>query len=620
MIGCDKHLMKWNSIRTKLIVFLLLPTLICIMATMFVSYSYTTNSLRTRAVDENKNLLYQGYKNINSLIGEINRLSLSVYSDSEFYRLLEAGHDDLTSDIAIYNSLSYISTSLPNISQVYLYGIKDGKSTLITDNTTPKRWLENLPYQESNITGASPVEVQSTHISNAYGLKLPLTQFVPEPVFTMHRRIERIPSSEALGYLSIDVKLAALGDIVDQLYDQDQETIYLIDSAGRLVYGPDAGTFGKPLNAAWYNKQIADSTETQGHFEQDNAVFIYQKIESIGLSWTLVKQIPVAYLFREAKEAAGINLLLLFVLMSMIIALTILISFRITAPIKQLTRYMNQVQTGNLEIDIRPAGKDEIGVVTEHFRSMMDTINNLILREYRLELSNKTNELRALQSQINPHFLNNTLQIIGTLALELKVPQIYGLLSALAKMMRYSMYNDEKIVTIQNELEHVKAYIELQKERFENKFSFRYDMEESLLHALMPKMILQPIVENYFKHGFNLARTDGFIEITAARLSPSRMEISIRNNGLSIPAAKLETLRKELQQPRAVEELNMLKNSGQDSYSKRDAPGAGIGLGNVLARLRLVCGDDALLTVDNLETGGVIIRLEIDILVESERI
>jgi two-component system sensor histidine kinase YesM len=141
-----------------------------------------------------------------------------------------------------------------------------------------------------------------------------------------------------------------------------------------------------------------------------------------------------------------------------------------------------------------------------------------------------------------------------------------------------------------------------------------------LLHALMPKMILQPIVENYFKHGFNLARTDGFIEITAARLSPSRMEISIRNNGLSIPAARLETLRKELQQPRAVEELDMLKNSGQDSYSRRDAPGAGIGLGNVLARLRLVCGDDASLTVDNLQAGGVIIRLQIDILVESERI
>ncbi|MEJ9162038.1 histidine kinase [Paenibacillus graminis] len=610
--------MKWNSIRTKLIVFLLLPTLVCIIATMFISYSYTTQSLRTRAVDENKNLLFQGYKNINSLVQEISRLSLIVYSDSDFYRLLEAGYDDLSSDIAIYNSLSYISTSLPNISQVYLYGVKDGKATLITDNTTPKRWLGNAPYEESHVTGSSPVKVQSTHLNDAYGLKLPLTQFIPEPVFTLHRRIERIPSSEPLGYLSIDVKLAALGDIIDQLYDQDQENIYLVDSTGTLVYGQDAGSLGKPLNAAWYSKQFADITGDQGYFEQDGSVFIYQKIESTGLNWTLVKQIPVSYLFREAKEAAVINILLLVLLLITIIVLTVLVSFRITAPIKQLTRYMNQVQTGNLEIDIRPAGKDEIGLVTERFRSMMDTINNLILREYRLELSNKTNELRALQSQINPHFLNNTLQIIGTLALELKVPQIYALLSALAKMMRYSMYNDEKIVTVQNELEHVKAYVELQKERFENKFTFRCDMEDSLLNALMPKMILQPIVENYFKHGFNLARTDGLIEIKAARLASGRMEIIIRNNGSSIPALKLEALRQELQHPGRLD-IDTLKET-DSTDSKRDAPGARIGLPNVLARLRLVCGDSALLVVDNDKAGGVIVRLEIDIVVESETI
>lgn len=607
--------MKWNSIRTKLIVFLLLPTLVCIMATMYISYSYTTKSLRTRAVDENANLLYQGYKNINSLIQEVDRLSLTVYSDSDFYRQLEAGYDDMSANIGIYSSLNYILTSMPDVFQVYLYRVKDSKATLLSHNSTPKRWQGDPPYQESRIPENSPVLVQSTHASNGYGLSSQISQLKEEPVFTFHRRIERIPTTEALGYLSIDVKLTAFTDIMDQLYEVGKENIYLVDHQGAVVYSHDSNALGKPLHASWYDKQIAASGLSQGYFEEDGAVFIYQKITSPGLDWTLVKQIPVSYLYREAKEAAGINMLLLALLMIMIIALTILISFRITAPIKQLARYMNQVQTGNLEIDIRPAGKDEIGLVTERFRSMMDTINNLILREYRLELSNKTNELRALQAQINPHFLNNTLQIIGTLALELKVPQIYALLSALAKMMRYSMYNHEKIVTIQDELDHVKAYIELQKERFENKFTFRYDMEESLLNALMPKMILQPIVENYFKHGFNLARTDGLIEIIAARLPSGRMEIMIRNNGSSIPVSKLEAVQQELQHPVRVD-IDTLK----DIDSKRDAPGARIGLPNVLARLRLVCGDSATLTVDNLKTGGVMVSLQFEIVVESEAV
>lgn len=604
--------MKCNTIRSKLILFILLPTLICIIATMLISYHYSTQSLRTRAVDENKNLLFQGNKNIQSLIQEINRLSLIVYSDSEFYRLLEAGYEDMAANTRIYSSLNYISSSMPDISQVYLYGVKDSKATLLTQNT-PKRWQGIPPYADSQITSDDPVSIQSTHLSHSYGLTSPIPQFIPEPVFTLHRRIERIPTTKAIGYLSIDVKLTALTDIVGQLYDQKQEKIWLLDDDGNIVYGNNSEDYGKKINASWYDEQIAVNQISQGYFEEDDAVFIYQKIESPGLNWTVVKQIPMSYLFREANEAARINMLLLALLLITITTLTILISFRITAPIKQLTRYMNQVQTGNLDIDIRPMGKDEIGVVTERFRSMMDTINNLILREYKLELSNKTNELRALQAQINPHFLNNTLQIIGTLALELKVPQIYSLLSALAKMMRYSMYNEEKIVTVQNELDHVKAYIELQKERFENKFSFRYDMDESLLETYMPKMILQPIVENYFKHGFNHSRTDGYIEITAAKLDDKRMEICIQNNGTSIPSAKLDLLRQKLQHPTRTD-IDLLRNTEGGG----EAPGTGIGLPNVLARLQLVCGDSATLTVDNLREGGVVVRLEIEIIAERE--
>ncbi|MBY9078542.1 histidine kinase [Paenibacillus sp. HN-1] len=603
--------MKWNSIRTKLIVFLLLPTLVFTIATMFISYSYTTKSLRTRAVDENKNLLFQGYRNIDSLIGELNRSSLLVYSDSEFYRLMEAGYDDMAADIRIYAFLNYISTSMPDITQVYLYGVKDQKATLVTQ-ATPKRWQDASPYPASRIKGTEPFAVQSTHMSHIYGLSAPFPEFRNEAVFTIHRRIEQIPSTRPLGYLSIDVKLSALTEIVEQLYDREKERIYLIDDTGQIVYANQTESFGTKLDAEWYSKQIAGKDAEQGFFEQDNAVFIYQRINSPGLNWTLVKQIPVSYLFREANEAVFINMMLLGLLLILITSVIILISFRITAPIKQLARYMNQVQTGNLNIDIRPGGKDEIGFVTERFRSMMDTINNLILREYRLELSNRTNELRALQAQINPHFLNNTLQIIGTLALELKVPQIYALLSALAKMMRYSMYNDEKIVTVRDEFEHVKAYLELQRERFENNFTFRYHMEEDIAEAAMPKMILQPIVENYFKHGFNRSMSGGIIELNAARIGMGRMAITIWNNGKPIPPERLERLRQELESP---------TESMQDRAAapqRLDAPGSGIGLANVLARLRLVCGDSASLTVSS-SSEGVMVRLEIEISTESEQ-
>lgn len=632
-------MMKWNSIRTKLILFLLLPTLLCIAATMVINYSYTTRSLQTRAVEENKNLLFQGARNISGMLEEINRLSLTVYSDAEFYRLLEVGSEDISANVRIYAALNYISTSSPDIHQVYLYGEKGAQSTLVTTNSTPKRWQGRPPFPDSALTGESATAVQSTHPSNSYGFQMPLIHDTEVDVFTFHRRIERIPTPEPLGYLSIDVRLTALSEIVEQLYEQNQEKLFVVDGEGMVVYAADGELTGGPLQEEWFRTQVQAEGGDQGYFEQDGAVFIYQKVDGPGQAWTLVKQIPEAYLFREAKEAATINIALLALLLVMITALIIFISFRMTAPIKQLTRYMNQVRTGKLDVEIRPAGKDEIGALTEHFRHTMDTINNLILREYRLELSNKTNELKALQAQINPHFLNNTLQIIGTLALELNTPQIYSLLSALAKMMRYSMHNGDKIVTVQDELDHVKAYLELQRERFENRFAFRYDMEEGLSGAAMPKMMLQPVVENYFKHGFRLDRTDGLVEIKGRRLGTDRMEVAIWNNGPAIPAAKLEELRLELAAsvPPNIGELDAdgtiaEEKAGQADASeaadskdgphhevRADAPGTGIGLANVLARLRLVCGEDASLTVENRESGGVCVRLEFEIRMESER-
>lgn len=323
-----------------------------------------------------------------------------------------------------------------------------------------------------------------------------------------------------------------------------------------------------------------------------------------------MKQIPVSYMLREANQAAKINALLFGLALLIIVTAIILISIRITAPIKRLSRYMTQVQTGNLNVDVLPAGNDEIGLLTNRFGNMMDTINNLILREYKLELSNKNNQLRALQAQINPHFLNNTLQIIGTLALEMKAPQIYKLIAALAKMMHYSMHNDDRTVTLQDELEHVMAYVDLQKERFENRFSFYYEIDEKLLLMPMPKIILQPILENYFKHGIDRRKADGLITLIAEKKPDGYVQLVVQNNGSRIPEEQLNQLRKKLD--------NQSEAPGPGS-NQQDSRKSSIGLINVLARLRLVSGDDAALTVENVEPTGVRITLEFRSLMESEK-
>ncbi|GIP60027.1 sensor histidine kinase [Paenibacillus sp. FSL W8-0186] len=590
--------MKWNSIRAKLIIFLLLATVIPIVTTMFVTYSYTAHSLRTRVAEEDTKLLYQGGRHIVNLVEDLNRSSSNVFSISN---QLKAGYEDVQSDSRVYAVLSNIATSVPDIFQVYLYENGNRKATLVTLNT-PQRNYNTDVYTDVLTEDRPTVWVQKSHMSHTYGLKALQPRYPSRPVFTLHRRIENVPSSEVIGYLSIDVSLTALTDIVDQLYNKEREKIFIVDENGDLIYADEQSKLGEPLQESWYSGVISASGRTSGHFEQDGSLFIYNKITGKGMKWTIVKQIPVSYLVREANHAAGINLLLLAVSLIVIAAATIIISVRITAPIKQLGKYMNQIQSGNLNVDIQPASNDEIGAVMLRFRSMMDTINNLILREYKLELANKTNQLRAMQAQINPHFLNNTLQIIGTLALELKMPRIYALLSALAKMMHYSMHFEDKNVTLRDELEHVKAYIELQKERFESRFQFQYDVDDSLLDLPMPKMILQPVVENYFKHGLDRTASDGELTLAARRLGEGQFEIVVRNNGAQIPEGRLQQLQQKLSDLSA-DRIHHPVDEGDE------ASRPSIGLANVLARLQLVNRDSAALTISNLDPVGVQITL-----------
>ncbi|WP_438351320.1 cache domain-containing sensor histidine kinase [Paenibacillus sp. FA6] len=602
--------MKWNRIRTKLIVFMLIAVTIPIVTTMLITYSYTTKSLISRSIDENANLLYQGQRNLSALLQDLNRTSTTVYSNTEFFRLLQSGYEDAQSSSRMYAGLSYISTSIPDIYQVYLYESKSRKATLVTLNT-PKRNMDVDAFSGAVIEGSQSTFVQKTHMSHTYGLGKIQANYPSEPVFTLHRRIEEIPSIEAIGYLSIDVKLSALTDIIEQLYHKERENIYIIDANGSIVYSDNTEQLGSPMTEEWYTNHIAGTEESTGNFKSDNAIFIYQNLKKAGADWTLVKQIPVPYLIREANKAVAINLLLLGISLVIIVAASIVISIKITAPIKQLSRYIKEVQTGKMNIDIQQVSNDEIGQVMTQFGSMMNTINNLILREYKLELSNKTNQLRALQAQINPHFLNNTLQIIGTLALELNVPRIYALLSSLGKMMHYSMHNDDKTVMLKDELEHVKAYVELQKERFENKFSFRYDVEDSLLRTPMPKMILQPIVENYFKHGMDRTRSDGLLLLTAKGLADGQVQIDIENNGASISASRLETLKWQLQSSGSIYTVV------QGDAVREASDSSGIGLVNVLTRLRMVCGPDAVIIVDNIKPVGI--RISLRLQSESER-
>ncbi|MED5020601.1 sensor histidine kinase [Paenibacillus chibensis] len=593
----DKPL-KFQSIRSRMIQFMLLATTIPLLLSISITYIHTKETIKEQALEENQHLIFQGKTNLNNYLDNINKASLVVYTDTNFLRNLRKIPDDYRAVAEVYTLLQNIQNTVSGIERIYLHASQSNQSTLVTPATFPKREFRAEPYVSTRPYEKYTTSVEPSHKSHDYGFPPSPTSYTKREVFTFHRTITNIPSEKVLGVLAIDVRLDAVAAICEQLFNKNTEQLLVVDQNGNIIYSGRDGQTGQQLQDKVVLQHIRQN-QSSGSFENGGAMHVFEKMQTPYAEWTIIKRIPNATLYERATQLTQINTAIAVIALLVIVFGTLFISVRITEPIKRLTSYMNRIQSGQLNVDIDWNSRDETGIMFARFRQMMDTINNLILREYRLELANKTNQLKALQAQINPHFLYNTLQSIGTLALQNNVPRIYALLSSLAKIMRYSMNNNDALVTLREEAEHVRLYLDLQKERFGEQLEFSIRLAPETLRVPMPKMILQPLVENYFKHGLDTQGQQGRLDITSRMKPQGILEIIIENNGESISPEALKELQRQLERQQ--------NRGAQAEWTDED----GIGLHNVLMRLQLYTEHESALHVDNIKPQGVRITVEI---------
>jgi len=307
----------------------------------------------------------------------------------------------------------------------------------------------------------------------------------------------------------------------------------------------------------------------------------------------LVKSIPYSYIYADARRIAQINIVIGLAVLLLIVLATLFISFKITSPIRVLLRNIQRIEAGRLEVDFKSLGNDEIGFLGQRFTSMVGKIKSLIMREYQLELQNRTNQLKVLQSQINPHFLNNALQSIGSLAVEQEAPQVYTYIRSLSEIMRYSMNSGYDIVPLSEELAHLQGYMDLQKLRFEERLTYRIDCEPRLESYFVPKMMIQPIVENYFKHGFDQDGEAGYVGVKVTKYGDDSLEITVEDTGVGMDAAEMNRLN-EMWRKRLPNDAH---RSGKT------------GLHNLYSRLQLYYGEAGTIRLEPRLGGGLVVRL-----------
>ncbi|MCA1059746.1 sensor histidine kinase [Rossellomorea aquimaris] len=593
-----------TSIRNKLIVLLMITTIVPFGSSIIITYLYTKDSIEEQVVKESSNLLYQGKVNLESYINELNGLSLSLYNNPDFINFMRSPSKEnnyLTIGIVknIVQTILYTGDTINGVRISFADGDRvisaTKRSTVVFSNR-----IKDSQWEYFRRAERSPYNM---YIEPAYSQEEENINRSKE-IITIHRAFRNVPGDEVLAYISLDIAPDKIIDLSRNLYNPESEEFYLLSSEGEMIYSSDRDVSDDGNNQKWI-KKILDSKDVSGtlEWEEDSfsGVMMYDQLPASAGGWLLVKRVSYANLYESAFSVAKINILFGVLGLTLVVLATLFVSFKITSPIRILLANIQEVEKGNMKVEAESFGFDEIGILGNRFQQMIERINHLINREYKLELENKTNQLKVLQSQINPHFLYNALQSIGTIALKNKVPQIYSLITHLSKIMRYGMNMEEDVVPLSKEINYTNAYLLLQKERFGENLEYRVDVEEEVKEVLVPKMILQPLIENYFKHGFDIRDGIGRIDLTCYQ-EGEELVVVVRDNGVGVTENRLREIEEHFK-------ANAWNNTGEETN---------IGLKNVYVRLKLYFDHQATLLFNNHEEGGFMVTMRLPIRMEGE--
>lgn len=373
------------------------------------------------------------------------------------------------------------------------------------------------------------------------------------------------------GVLLMDLRYDSLEQILGDISIGDGGYLYLMDGGGEIICHPKAQLIDSGL-VKEDNLHTAGLREGsyRGRFEGEERI---TTVKSIGYTgWKAVGVIPTGGISLNTLKtrlfAVFIVLLFLFVLA----LINAYISTRITNPIQELEKSVSELESGDLEAPVYIGGSYEIRHLGTSIQGMALRIRQLMNDIVAEHESKRKSEFDTLQSQINPHFLYNTLDIIVWMIENEKKTDAVRVVTALARFFRISLSKGKSIITVRDELEHVRNYLMIQQMRFKNKFTFEISADEDTLDLASLKLMLQPMVENAIYHGMEFMDGDGEIGIRVWR-EKDRLYLRVRDNGLGMTEEQVENL-------------------FRDNTHVPSRRGSGIGVRNVNQRVHLYFGDD----------------------------
>ena len=540
--------------------------IIVIIGFWIVSYKLTEDTAKDISISNTYLLIDQVHRNIISYIEYMKHISSIVYTNKDvqeyFYNFDHLSDSDQKKyKEKIISLFKSIQQTRIDINLIMLLGYKGGYISNM-GNKVIKEYIDYTKqewYQNAFLAKGTPV-ISPSHVQNLF-----LKEF--RWVVSLSREIYTQQNNTPLGILLVDLNFNIIEDLCKNIHQGKSGYIFIVDESGRIIYHPDQQLIYSNLKLEMIDRVI--KTIDGSFVISDNSIKKIYTIKSLNdPKWKIV---GVTYLNELIEKKDRIQFYYLFlgiISIFIIIIISIFISRKISKPIKNLRSSIKEVENGNFDIDINVQSTNEIGELEKDFKIMIFKIKELMKQILKEQAQIRISELKALQAQINPHFLYNTLDSIIWLAANKKNKAVLEMTSALSKLFRIGISKGDQLITIQNEIEHITSYLTIQKMRYKDKFDYSIKIDPNILKMHTVKLILQPIVENSIYHGIKNKNGKGHIKIIGKKRQ-NEIILEVIDDGVGMTKEK-------------VKKLFLSK--------KTDSNPSGIGINNVNDRIKLYFG------------------------------
>lgn len=368
------------------------------------------------------------------------------------------------------------------------------------------------------------------------------TNYQYETIISYYKPIISKYLNTQIGVQRVSMEASEFSSVLEDALSVQGGLLYIINGNDQLIGASDLEQYRMMSGSEIARKTVENAGKWEVYGDQDTQYLCYsQAIKNT--DWMLVAMIPYEAIMQEENTVRGILFSIAFLIIAICGVLIYFFSRSFTRRLSILSNTMHEVEKGNLQVELKTQDSDEIGMLYQAFNYMLRNMNALVKEQYENGKAIKSAELKALQAQINPHFLYNTLDLINWEAMDHNAPEIAEISRALARYYKISLNRGEDLISLNEELRHVETYVQIQNYRFDNRISLHIDVPEELRRLKIQKIVLQPLVENAILHGMLMLEKGerGTVTITGWKQSGD-LFLTVKDEGVGMPASQLRNI------------------------------------------------------------------------------